>query len=153
MKRAIETILFDFDYTLVESVSGVSKCINLALEALGFPTMDQSSICATIGLSLRNTFVSLVGEHHHAHADAFVQLFSDYADTLMVDHTIRCANVPFVAVLSGITKRESFAAYDSYATIDSIHDLPDLLLSSAPPAHLGSSVVLPTSLRSALYQA
>ena len=240
MKRAIETIVFDFDYTLVESASGVSKCINLALEALNFPCADRASVCATIGLSLKDTFLALVGEQQHAHADAFVHLFSSYADMFMVEHTMllpsvhqtiqrlhrnsyqmgivsnnrrsrielvlqkermsrwfqtvvgeedvarhkpepegllaaikrlnatpartiyvgdntvdaetaRRANVAFVAVLSGTTKRDSFNPYDSYAIIDDICDLPDLLLFSAAQAPSGSPAALPTSLRPALY--
>jgi len=242
MKRAIETILFDFDYTLVESTSGISKCVNLALEALGFPVADRSSICGTIGLSLKDTFISLVGEHHCAYADAFVRLFRSYADVFMVEHTMllpsvyqttqqlyrniyqmgivsnnrrsrielvlqkeqmsrwfqtvvgeedvsqhkpepegllaairqlnaapartvyvgdntidaetaRRANVPFVAVLSGITKRESFDLYDTYAVIDNICELPDLLQVSALQMPSDIPVALPASLRPALYQA
>jgi phosphoglycolate phosphatase len=218
MKRPIDTILFDFDYTLADSSFGVGKCINLALEALDFPAVDYSTACNTIGLSLKDTFVSLVGRHHHAHADAFARLFVSYADMIMAEHTVllpsvpqmvqrlhkdayqmgivsnnrryrieavlqnerissqfqvivgeedvsqhkpepegllaaierlngtqartiyvgdstidaetaRRANVPFVAVLSGITTREAFDRYDSYAVVDNLGELPHVLSS------------------------
>jgi len=238
MKTPIDTILFDFDYTLADSSCGVGKCINLALEALDFPAVDPSTACNTIGLSLKDTFVSLVGTHHDIYADAFVQLFVSYADEIMVEHTMllpsvpqtlqrlhkhayqmgivsnnrryrieavlqkerishrfrtivgeedvshhkpepqglltaikrlngiparsiyvgdstvdaetaRRANVPFVAVLSGITSREAFERYDSYAIIDNLYDLPDLLLLSIAHTPSFGTIALP-SLRPAV---
>ena len=81
-----EGILFDFDYTLVDSSRGVIECIRYALDQLGFPPVSDERACQTIGLSLIDTFHSLTGEKDGGRD--FSQLFVSRAEQAMNDGTI-----------------------------------------------------------------
>lgn len=87
MSRPFDTLVFDFDYTLADSSVGVGICINTALETLGFPAVDLPAACGTIGMSLTDTFLALVGAQHRAAAETFAHLFVTQADRIMVEQT------------------------------------------------------------------
>ncbi len=88
----LEGILFDFDYTLVDSSRGVIECIRYALEQLGFPPVPDERACRTIGLSLVDTFYSLTGEHDGGRD--FARLFVARAEQAMNDGTVLYPTVP-----------------------------------------------------------
>ena len=87
LKPPVQAIIFDFDYTLADSSEGVIECINFALDRLGLPRAADDEIRKTIGLSLPDALVMLVGEEHIQHSDAFAQLFIERADEVMTDMT------------------------------------------------------------------
>ena len=90
----LQSVIFDFDYTLADSSPGVFECINFALREMGLDHVSQEAACRTIGLSLNETFLTL-GKHHEPHrCDEFHQLFVQRADQVMVDHTALYATVP-----------------------------------------------------------
>jgi phosphoglycolate phosphatase len=99
---ALQSVIFDFDYTLADSSPGVFECINFALREMGLDHVSQDAACRTIGLSLNETFLTL-GKHHEAHrCDEFHQLFVQRADEVMVDLTALYETVPAtVAALRG----------------------------------------------------
>jgi len=88
MDRKIKTILFDFDYTIADSSKGVFECINFALDELGFEKVSYEQACRTIGYSLPETLVKLVGKNHGINADEFSQRFKEKADLVMCDKTV-----------------------------------------------------------------
>jgi phosphoglycolate phosphatase len=94
MTQNLQTILFDFDYTLADSSHGVVECINYALENLGLSPVSAEQACRTIGLSLPNTFLTLAGQEHRALSDKFVRLFVRRADQIMADRTFLFESVP-----------------------------------------------------------
>lgn len=55
--------LFDFDYTLADSSTGIVKCFRIVLERHGFPSVSEEAIRRTIGKTLEESFVILTGEH------------------------------------------------------------------------------------------
>lgn len=81
-----EGILFDFDYTLVDSSRGVIECIRYALDQLGFPPVSDERACRTIGLSLVDTFHSLTGKREGGRD--FARLFVARAEQAMNDGTV-----------------------------------------------------------------
>ncbi len=87
-------VLFDFDYTLADSSTGVVVCVGYALEELGLPTAPREAICHTIGLSLAETLRSLAGEQALPLAPEFSRLFMHKADDVMVASTVLLAGVP-----------------------------------------------------------
>lgn len=90
----LQSVIFDFDYTLADSSPGVFECINFALREMGLDHVSQDAACRTIGLSLNETFLTL-GKHHEAHrCDEFHQLFVQRADQVMVDRTALYETVP-----------------------------------------------------------
>jgi phosphoglycolate phosphatase len=85
--KALQAVIFDFDYTLADSSEGVFDCINFALDQMGLDRVSSEAACRTIGLSLSETFLTL-GKHHEPHrCEEFHQLFVRRADDVMVSFT------------------------------------------------------------------
>ena len=91
-------IVFDFDYTLGDSSTGVIEGANYALTGMGLPPASDDAICATIGLSLENSLVALAGEEHRGRAEEYTRLFVEKADEVMADSTVVYDFVPGVLV-------------------------------------------------------
>ena len=89
-----KSVIFDFDYTLADSSKGVYQCINYALERLGFPKVAYSKACETIGLSLKNTFISLTHNSEREKIEQFIKIFVHHADEVMTNNTFIYKNVP-----------------------------------------------------------
>ena len=102
----VESVIFDFDYTLADSSEGVIECANYALRRLGLPTASDDAIRRTIGLSLPRTLTALAGDEHSAHGDEFMRLFIERADEVMHDSTVVYEFVPSLVdalLLRGLT--------------------------------------------------
>lgn len=84
----IQTILFDFDYTLADSSQGVIDCIGYALRELGLPRVSDEATCRTIGLSLVDTLAALAGTQPDEVSKRFARLFVERADQVMADKTV-----------------------------------------------------------------
>jgi phosphoglycolate phosphatase len=80
-------VLFDFDYTLVDSSSGILDCIGYALGGMGLPGVDPDRARRTIGLSLPRTLVALMGAELEPRGEEFARLFGARADEVMNAHT------------------------------------------------------------------
>lgn len=92
--KALQAVIFDFDYTLADSSHGVLDCINFALAEMRLDSVSYEAACRTIGLSLSETFIAL-GTHHEPHRCAeFHQLFVERADNVMVNFTVLYETVP-----------------------------------------------------------
>ena len=75
----IQSVIFDFDYTLADSSEGVIECANYALGRLGLPAASDDAIRHTIGLSLPNTLTALAGDEYAGHGEEFMRIFLDMA--------------------------------------------------------------------------
>lgn len=92
--KTLQSVIFDFDYTLADSSHGVIECINFALGEMGHEHISYEAACRTIGLSLAETFLTL-GKHHEPHrCDEFHQLFVQRADVVMAERTVLYETVP-----------------------------------------------------------
>jgi phosphoglycolate phosphatase len=80
-------VLFDFDYTLADSSAGVIDCVTFAFRQMGLADPAPERICATIGLSLGETFTGLAGGSSPADIVRFRTLFLQRAEVVMVDRT------------------------------------------------------------------
>ena len=94
LKLPVQTIIFDFDYTLVESSRGTIDGVNFAFEKMGLPIASDAAIRQTIGLSLPNILTALAGETYTKYVDEFTQLFLQRADETMVALAEFFAGVP-----------------------------------------------------------
>lgn len=83
-----DAVILDFDYTLADSSEGVIDSVNFALQALNLPTVAAERIRQTIGLSLLETFLTLVGQEHRDRFKKFSSLFVQRADQVMVEKTV-----------------------------------------------------------------
>jgi phosphoglycolate phosphatase len=93
-RHAFDTIVLDFDYTLVDSSQGVIECIRYALDRLGLPPVSDQKACRTIGLSLLDTLTALTGLDDRALGQAFSDLFVARAEQVMNERTVLLAGVP-----------------------------------------------------------
>ncbi|MFX1499488.1 MAG: HAD family hydrolase [Promethearchaeota archaeon] len=89
-------VIFDFDFTLANSSKGVIKCVNYALNELGFKTISDNEISKTIGLTLERTFTQLVGKQSFDKTKKFKSLFIKKADKVMADLTVLYSKTPKV---------------------------------------------------------
>lgn len=62
-------VIFDFDGTLVDSVTDVAICFNNALTALGFPMRDIASIQSSVGGNLEQVVSRLLPEDQRTAAN------------------------------------------------------------------------------------
>jgi phosphoglycolate phosphatase len=94
MKTNLQSVIFDFDYTLADSSPGVFECINFALGEMGLDHISEEAACRTIGLSLAETFLALGKHHEPQRCDEFHRLFLQRADQVMVNRTVLYEAVP-----------------------------------------------------------
>lgn len=84
MKKAV---IFDFDYTLGDSTSGIVKSAKYALCKLGEEKKSDQEIINTIGLSLEETYKVLSGKDDTEKQKLFKKYFIEKADEVMVAST------------------------------------------------------------------
>lgn len=83
--NGLNTVIFDFDYTLGDTTNGIVLSAQYALEQMGEEKRSYEEIKKTIGLSLAETYKVLTGNTDKARADRFFDLFKEKADEVMVD--------------------------------------------------------------------
>lgn len=84
-QNGLNTVIFDFDYTLGDTTNGIVLSAQCALEQMGEEERTYEEIKKTIGLSLSETYKALTGNMEEARADRFFALFKEKADEVMVD--------------------------------------------------------------------
>ena len=94
LKPSVRTIIFDFDYTLVDSARGTIEGVNYAFEEMGLPIASDDAVRRTIGLSLPDILTALAGDAYTKHVDEFTRLFFQRADETMVALAEFYAGVP-----------------------------------------------------------
>ncbi|MGA9245134.1 MAG: HAD-IA family hydrolase [Silvibacterium sp.] len=92
----MEAIIFDFDFTLVDSSKGIVECVGCALQELGFPIPSDEVVMDTIGLSLAETLKSLTGQTGSEMTAHFTHCFHRRADQVMDRLTLVYECVPSV---------------------------------------------------------
>lgn len=94
LKPPVRTIIFDFDYTLVDSAQGTIDGVNFAFEEMGLPIASDDAVRRTIGLSLPDILTALAGDAYAKYTDEFTRLFLQRADETMVALAEFYAEVP-----------------------------------------------------------
>jgi phosphoglycolate phosphatase len=98
----VSSIIFDFDYTLVDSSNAIIECVSYALNILCLPVPDPDIIRRSIGLSSKDTLKMLTNVYDQRSAEKFRQLFTRKADEVMLEKTVILDNVK--TVLSELDK-------------------------------------------------
>ena len=83
--NGLNTVIFDFDYTLGDTTNGIVLSAQYALDQMGEEERTHDEIKKTIGLSLSETYKALTGNMEEARAERFFDLFKEKADEVMVD--------------------------------------------------------------------
>src|SRR5262245_5542438 len=74
----VDTIIFDLDGTLVDTRSHTVACINYALSQIGESPLDAQIIISAIGLTLANTFQTILPSSSGELINKCVSLYKVY---------------------------------------------------------------------------
>lgn len=83
----MRAVLFDFDFTLVDSSSGILECFAHGFTQVGLPAVEPARVRRTIGLTLGEALRRLHGIEDAARALAFAAAFRERAEHVMVAST------------------------------------------------------------------
>lgn len=89
----MNTILFDFDFTLGDLSTGILECFRYALESCGCPVPDEQTILSTVGMGLRDCFTVLAPEGCF---ETLRERFVERGDEVMVAWAVVYEEVPEV---------------------------------------------------------
>jgi phosphoglycolate phosphatase len=82
-------VLFDLDGTLTDPFVGISRCMQYALERLGYPVPEANSLRAYIGPPLQVTFPQLLASDDAALAAECLRLYRErYSESGKFENTI-----------------------------------------------------------------
>lgn len=71
------TVIFDFDGTLFDTGEGITECVSITLDELGYPPLSQSDLETFIGPSLYDSFKNKSGIEGEE-AERAIQTFRKY---------------------------------------------------------------------------
>jgi len=127
-----EAIIFDFDFTLVDSSQGIVECVAYAFQELGLPIPPAERVMDTIGLSLAATFNRLTELDSSDMARNFVRCFHQHADQVMDNQTVvyecvrpllellRSANIRVGVVSTKLQKNGLDSLFDTIVGADDV---------------------------------
>jgi phosphoglycolate phosphatase len=79
--------LFDFDYTLVDSETGITGTFHQTLQKLGYPDQPDAIIRPTIGMPMAEATARIINSQDPDEIEHFVTVYRHIADTFMTPHT------------------------------------------------------------------
>lgn len=82
------SIIFDFDYTLVDSSSAIIDCVSYAFRKMNLPVPVNEEICKTIGLSSKATLKALAQIDDQKSDEEFRFHFTCRADEVMLEKSV-----------------------------------------------------------------
>lgn len=88
MEKNYKLYLFDFDYTLANSETGIVKCFKLLFEQEHYPIPPYDDIKRTIGMSMIDALEVLTGEHNKNLLVELRNKYTVFADLYMTDNTV-----------------------------------------------------------------
>lgn len=80
--------IFDFDYTLGDSTTGIVDSVNYAFDGMGFPARAAEKICQTVGMTMPEAFIYLTGNQDAELGQEFYRLFMQRANEVMTEGTV-----------------------------------------------------------------
>lgn len=83
----LRAVIFDFDFTLVDSSRGFVECYHYAAERLSLPAPPDLTAMAMMGTPLPDAFRQLFPEENDALGRDFVRLWQEKADEVMTGLT------------------------------------------------------------------
>lgn len=91
LKAVLKSVLFDFDFTLVDSKRPVIECFRYALTAMNLPVPNEALIISTFGMTLPDAFALLAPA---GPSEKLKSYFMERADQVMVEWTTVYDPVP-----------------------------------------------------------
>jgi phosphoglycolate phosphatase len=119
--RVCRALIFDFDYTLADSTTGVLECIRYALREMNFPEPGHDAMRSTIGHTLSRAFTALTGESDPALQQEYRRLFLQRAGEVIVGlTTLYEFAAPTLHVLRSSGLRLAIASTKTHSHIEGI---------------------------------
>lgn len=131
-----KAVIFDFDYTLCDCTSGIVESTNYALKSLGFMPKTVSEVKHTVGLTLKEMFLSLTETHDINKAERFAKLYMEKADEVITDSAELYEQVPEILEKLHRTMKIGIVTTKKHYRIDDIlrkfsaQGLVDLIIGS-----------------------
>ena len=94
MNRNINSIIFDFDFTLADSSAPMAECVNYALEGLGLDWISHDRMCECINLPFSTIFARFAGNGDSNRYGEFCRLFDEMMTRIYTSHTVLFNGVP-----------------------------------------------------------
>ncbi len=84
LSRRIQSITFDLDGTLLDSIHSITESFNHMFATLGYPPMSVQQVARKTGISLKDFVKTFLGPEE---AERGVKIFRDYYDTIFLQKT------------------------------------------------------------------
>jgi phosphoglycolate phosphatase len=94
MAMRLRAVIFDFDFTLVDSSKGFIDCYDYACRELSLPSMSPLESMAMMGTPLPDAFRLQFDEQYAGLSDRFIALWQARADEVMTDMTAMFPDTP-----------------------------------------------------------
>ena len=98
MTDKYKAILFDFDFTLGDSSSGICDSVNYALGRMDYAPASDADIHKLIGMPLEMMFNKITGSNNADEGIQFKMLFRERAKEVIVKSSTLYENVPQVFI-------------------------------------------------------
>lgn len=122
-----KVIIFDFDYTLGDSTTGIVESSNYALRKMGIPEKSVDEIRKTIGLTLQNSYTALTGDKSEENMQKYTDYFVERANEIMTASTEMYEGaIEILKKLKAEGKRVGIVTTKYHFRIDAILDKFDL---------------------------
>ena len=88
MNNRFETVIFDLDGTLVDTVTDVTRGVNHALERMGFPSRSVEQVKKAVGPGKEEFIRNIFPDEDDPDMDTFLSLFRDFYWEHCLDETV-----------------------------------------------------------------
>ena len=88
MNNRFETVIFDLDGTLVDTVTDVTRGVNHALERMGFPSRSVEQVKKAVGPGKEEFIRNIFPDEEDPDMDTFLSLFRDFYWEHCLDETV-----------------------------------------------------------------
>jgi phosphoglycolate phosphatase len=133
--RNIQSVIFDFDYTLVDSSAASIECVSFALNVMRLPVPAPELICKTIGMSLEDTLKALTLIDDPGAAKEFRRLFTHRADHVMLDMIVFLSGAKQIlseldsrGILLGIVSNKYRYRIEAFLQREHLEELIDVIV-------------------------
>lgn len=82
-----ETVIFDLDGTLLDTLDDLADAVNVALSVYGFPLRTREEVRAFVGNGIKNLIERAIGEENHPNFEKVFAYFKEYYKEHCADKT------------------------------------------------------------------
>lgn len=80
--------LFDFDYTLADATIPIVECFRYTFSQMDLDCFDRDKIIRTIGMTLKNAFISLTRIDDEEKINEFLRIYKEKSNEITIENTV-----------------------------------------------------------------